>query len=87
MYEFIESIPNVAEILPILGKTIVPMSGSGSRADIIVERAKVLLEMFTHPNKEVSSWAKTRYDEVLRAAEQDREFEVDRDRARNETFE
>ena len=87
VYELIDRVPNVIEILPTLGKNIVPSSWGGSRADIIVDRAKILPEMFSHPNEVVSSWAKARYDEVLRIAEQDRGREAIRDKVHNETFE
>jgi len=90
VYSIIERAPDLEVILSGLAEKFSPMSWSGSRAGIIVQRAQLLLEFYEHNNAEVVSWAKRTYsflqEEIQRAREWEENSEQSQ-RIRNESFE
>lgn len=87
VYKLFEEAPNLSDILQAIGTDLEPMAWSGSRADIITQRAEILKELFTHKNDRIASWAKARYDSALQSAQRAREWEERHYKVRDETFE
>ena len=87
VHKLFEKAPNLADILQAIDTDLEPKAWSGSRADIITERAEILKEFFTHENDMIASWAKARHGSALRAAQSAREWEEQHYKIRDEAFE
>jgi hypothetical protein len=83
----IEQAPDIGALLESLSGTLIPMSWSGSRADLLEQRAVALQELFEHARAEVSSWARHRHSELQEEMWRERRFEESRRREQDESFE
>ena len=90
VYTILEQAPNVEDVLKQLEDVIRPMSWSGSLANLLEQRATLLLEFYEHDNENVQSWARNRYTELQEdikyARERERKKE-ERHRIQDERFE
>ena len=69
-------------------EAMIPTSWSGSRADIIEKRAVVLYQqLFSHKNTAISAWASRQLERTQKILQQEREFELNHRRTREEAFE
>jgi hypothetical protein len=83
----IEQAPDIAALLESISGTLIPMSWSGSRADVLEERALALRQLFEHARAEVSSWARHKHAELQEAMWSERRFEESSRRKMDESFE
>lgn len=86
-YLLFDKAPNLTIILQYLSKSTIPTSWSGSLAEILLERAELLKELFRHENDEIRSWAKEQYSVLQKEAKDAHENEEKRNRVYNERFE
>lgn len=83
----IEQAPDVAALLGSVSDTLIPMSWTGSRADLLEQRAVALQPLFEHARAEVSSWARHKHAELQDAIRHERRFEESLRREQDQTFE
>lgn len=86
-YLLFDKAPNLTIVLQHLSKSASPMSWSGSLAEILLERAEILRELFEHKNEEISSWAKEQHFALQKEAKNAYDDEERRNRFYNERFE
>jgi len=68
--------------------SMIPMGGSGSRADIIERRTSALYQqLLAHPNSVISAWASRQMESVQKLIQHEREYEEKNRRSREEAFE
>ena len=79
--------PQPEKIVEQLGWMLRPLTWSGSLADILEERAVLLIDLYEHENAVIASWAKKYYKRLKTETASERKSEQERDRNRNETFE
>jgi hypothetical protein len=87
VYAILERAPDLDVILDHLANAIWPKSWSGSRADILVNRAVLFQELYEHENAKIRAWAKAQYSDLQESIREEREREERRNRERNERFE
>jgi hypothetical protein len=87
MLRLIEQAPDVAALLESMSGMLIPMSWSGSRADLLERRAVALQQLFEHARAEVSSWARHKHAELREAMRRERQFEESWRREQDESFE
>lgn len=83
----IEAAPEPAKTLDVFFDRFMPMSWSGSRADILASRLTMIEALSQHAKPEIAQWAKSRTPEFAEAVERERAAEARHDRNRDETFE
>ncbi len=90
IYAILEQAPNVEDVLKKLEDVIKPMSGSGSRTNLLKQRSVLLQEFYEHKNEIVQSWARnqsaTLQEEIRGAKISDQEL-VEQFRFQDERFE
>ncbi len=88
VYTIFDKAPVLKDVLKHLADALRSMSsGSGSRADILQGRAVLYQNLYEHDNEEVVVWARSRYAKLQEEIRNEREWEDQRDRGRNESFE
>jgi hypothetical protein len=83
----IEAAPDPAKALDVFFDRFMPMSWSGSRADILASRLVMIEALAQHAKPQIAEWAKARAPEFAQTVEKERAEEVRRDRNRDERFE
>lgn len=88
----LERAPDLGSALERLASAIIPMSWSGSRADIMKRRLVLFPKLFEHGNTEISSWAKNQHSNLQEKIRNELKFEHSDERERyererNESFE
>jgi hypothetical protein len=83
----IERAHDVAAVLENISETLTPMSWSGSRADLLEQRAVALQELFGHARAEVASWARHTHAVLQEEMRRERHFEESWRREQDQTFE
>ena len=84
---FFERSPDIYSILSSINTNLTPGVTHGSVSNVISQRAKVFLTLFSHKNKDISKWAKEKYDKALISAREAQEREARDYRSRAESFE
>ena len=87
VHAILERAPDVTVALENLAYAIMPMTWSGSRADILQKRSMLFTELEHHDNSEIRAWAKSKLVSLQEIIKNERAWEADQDRARNESFE
>jgi len=87
VYKIFEDAPELDAIFTCLSKSIEPRAWSGSRADIIQSRSTLFQQLYEHDNSEIIAWAKAQHSQLLEMIRKEREWEKQRDRDFNESFE
>ena len=87
VYTISEKAPALEDVLTRFADALIPISWSGSRADILEKRAVLYLDLYGHDNEEVVAWSKNQYRELQEMIRMEREWENQLDRERNESFE
>ena len=87
VYPILEKVSDLEDVLTRFADALIPISGSGSRADMLEERAVLYLDLYGHDNEEVVAWSKSQYKELQEVIRKEREWENQLDRERNESFE
>jgi hypothetical protein len=87
VYAILERTSDLDVILEHLADAIWPSSWSGSRADILRDRAVLFEELYEHENAKIRAWAKAQYSDLQESIRTEREREERRNRERNERFE
>lgn len=83
----IKAAPEPAKALDVFFDRFMPMSWSGSRADILASRLTMIEALSQHAKPEIAEWAKSRTPEFAEAVERERAAEARHDRNRDERFE
>jgi hypothetical protein len=83
----LEHTHEVGAILENISRTLMPVYWSGSRADLLEQRAGALQELFGHVRGEVSSWARHMYTAMQEEIWHERRYEESKTRERDERFE
>ena len=87
VYMIFEKAPVLEDVLKRIADALRPTSWSGSLA-VIFERLAVLYQdLYKHDNEEVAAWAKGQYTELQEVIRKEREWESQRDREQNASFE
>ena len=87
VYSILERAPDLGAVLGHLVTAIIPMSWSGSLADILQSRSVLLHDLYEHDNSEIRAWARRQYSDVQEAIRKEREWEDQHNRELNERFE
>jgi hypothetical protein len=87
VHAMFERAPDLDAILEHLAEAIWPKSWSGSLTDILLSRAVLFQELYEHDNGKIRAWAKAQYSHLQESIRKDREWEEQRSRERNESFE
>ena len=87
VYDIFERAPDLEAVLEHLATAIRPRSWSGSLADILLERVVLFEELYDHDNAEIRGWARVQYSDFQESIRKQREWENQRGRERNESFE
>lgn len=87
VYAIFERAPELEAVLVHLSDGIKPMSGSGSRADVLLSRTVLFQELYDHDNAEIRAWARSQYSGLQEAIKREREREDQQNRGWNERFE
>jgi hypothetical protein len=83
----IERAPDCSALLEGISEGLIPMSWTGSRADLLERRAVALQDLFEHARAEVSSWARHKHVELQEVMLRERRFEESWRRKQDESFE
>ena len=83
----IEAAQEPSTVLGILCSSVCPSSWSGSRADIIAERRQAFGTLLKHERPDIRAAAETQIAEIKSREEQERRYEQERDRQREQRFE
>ncbi|MGH1487173.1 MAG: hypothetical protein ACRBCI_13245 [Cellvibrionaceae bacterium] len=87
VYSLFEKAPDLNPVLYNLAGAIRPGGWSGSLADILQTRLALFEELEGHPNEEIRSWSKNQLSNLRREIESRCEWEDERNRDQNESFE
>jgi len=87
VYSIFEKAPDLGIVLEHLADVIMPMSWSGSLADILQERSVLFQSLYQHHNAEIRAWARNRYSALQERIKKEREWDERHNRERNESFE
>lgn len=87
VYTILEKAPELDAILEPLANSIRPSSWSSSLADILMTRTILFQELYNHDNAKIRAWARAQHLELLESIREQREWEEQRHRERNERFE
>lgn len=87
VYAIFEKASDLEDVLTRFADALIPVSWSGSRADILERRAVLYLDLYGHDNDEVAAWAKYQYGELQEVIRKERELENEQSRERNDSFE
>lgn len=87
VYTIFEKASDLEDVLKRFADALIPVSWSGSRADILERRAVLYLDLYGHDNDEVVAWAKYQYGELQEVIRIERELENEQSRERNDSFE
>ena len=86
-YSIFDKAPVLEEVLECFAWAIRPTSWGGSLADILERRAVLYQDLYKHDNEEVVAWAKGQYTELQEGIRKEREWESQRNREQNASFE
>ena len=75
--------PDLEKIIQRLGRSLEPLSWSGSLVNILEERAVLLQDLYEHRNPKVVAWAKIQYAQLQQRIEGEKKSDINR----NESFE
>ena len=81
-----EKSPNLQVVLSQLEDEIYPMSWIGSRAETMVKRFALFIELSEHPNSEIRDWAVRQHQKLERAVQVEHESELKEHQDRFERF-
>ena len=87
VYTIFEKASDLEDVLTRFADALIPISWSGSRADILEKRAILYLDLYGHDNEEVVAWSKNQYGELQEMIRIERERENQWNRERNVSFE
>ena len=87
VYTIFDKAPVLEVVLERLADALIPTAWSGSRADILEKRAVLYENLYGHENEEIAAWAKYQHRELQELIRIERDWENQRDRERNESFE
>lgn len=82
-----EKAPDLSKILQSFSEAILPMSWSGSLANLFQEELVLFESLYEHHNGEIRAWSKLQYSALVEWIGKERESEARFDRERNERFE
>lgn len=87
VYAIFERAPDLDAVLEQFAAAIRPKSWSGSLADLLLQRVVLFQELYEHDNAEIRAWARSQYSDLQESIRKEREWEEQRRRERNESFE
>lgn len=79
--------PDVIAVLNVFKRTFRPSSWSGSLADIMERGLGLILQLKTHQNSAISTWARNEEKKFAEEIKQERQWEGQRNRTQDERFE
>jgi hypothetical protein len=82
-----EKAPNLDVVLEHLSDAIMPMAWSGSLSDILQKRSVLFQSLYQHDNAEIRAWDRGQYFALQEEIKRESEWEENRNRERNESFE
>ena len=87
IYMILDKAPVLEDILEHFTDKFLPTSWSGSRANILQDRAVLYQDLYEHDNKEVAAWARSEHIKLQERIRKERELENQENREQNERFE
>jgi hypothetical protein len=82
-----DNAPDVVTVLNAFKRSLIPSSWSGSRADIMARGLTLILQLKTHQNPAISTWAGNEEKVFLEEIKQERQSEEQYNRTQDERFE
>lgn len=86
-FELTKSAPNVEKVLFAIQGGIRPNGWSGSLSDILQKRISLFDELLANNNPQIVSWAKSMRATLMEWISREKQYEHDRTKAKNESFE
>ncbi|MFT4060436.1 MAG: hypothetical protein QM652_12915 [Legionella sp.] len=87
VYSLLKNAPNVKQVLSEFTQSIWPMSYSGSLADVLEERSKLLAELLCYENEAIHDWTKKQITVLEEHSLKNRDRENQLTKTINERFE
>ena len=87
IYMIFDKAPVLEDVLNHLANKFSPMSWTGSRANILQDRAVLYQDFYEHDKNEVAAWARSEHTKLQERIRKDRELENQENREQNERFE
>lgn len=87
VYTIFDKAPDLQDVLEHLADSMLPMSWSGSRADILESRAALYQDLYDYENEEVAAWANSQYAKLQGTIKRERAWENQAKLDQNESFE
>lgn len=90
IYSLFEKAPDLGAVLKNLAEGMMPMSWSGSRADILQKRSVLFQSLYRHEKQEIRTWAREQYSalqEQIKIEREQEEREAEERRHNEQRFE